>query len=293
MSSKTTECIWFMRYVSDESRVELSQCLEREAYAPRERLQTDRLTILMRGVAAKGGVILTNTGVQGNLPHWGEDIILNAEALKDRKPAAALTYVEVLSLQRADIDKVAAMFPDARTSIRKAAVYMGVRRSMCTIVDYVCHASALGRGHTLTRLDAALRDAMWSYQPTRNMAARSLHHLHDRLTDCHPIPSAAQVKEHFGDDFVMGAAKPAQPRMRPPNQAVKSILSITEDIPATRQGPSPIYGTPVSTQGGWGTNAADEGDIMQVLGEQGKAIRSLAESMSKLANQVGDNSLSA
>ena len=61
-----------------------------------------KLNILMRGVAAKAGNILTPSS------HWGDDVIVSSLALRDLRPASALTYVEVATLAREDIDEVLA-----------------------------------------------------------------------------------------------------------------------------------------------------------------------------------------
>ena len=54
----------------------------REGYAPREKIPSEKLNIVMRGVAAKAGNILT----YGD--HWGEDMIVTSAALRDKRPAA-------------------------------------------------------------------------------------------------------------------------------------------------------------------------------------------------------------
>jgi hypothetical protein len=49
------------------------------AYTARERMPADRISIVMRGVAAKAGFILTF----GNV--WGEDSIVRATSLRDSR----------------------------------------------------------------------------------------------------------------------------------------------------------------------------------------------------------------
>ena len=137
MSLNTLLCVSYFKELDDAALVELSMRLQREGYAPRERLSVDKLNILMRGVAAKGGKIMTNHNDGSTLPHWGDDIILDANALRDRKPAAALTYVEVITLTRPDIDAVCEMFPRSKRKIHQARIYLGLKRSMVVIAEYI------------------------------------------------------------------------------------------------------------------------------------------------------------
>jgi hypothetical protein len=138
LSAKTLQCVWYLHDIEEVALVELAQRMQREGYAPRERLSLDKLTILMRGVASKSGIILTFQGGQvGKHPFWGEDIILHARALRDRKPAAALTYVEVNTLTKPDLDFVLDIFPKSAAHVRKAAVLIAVKRAMVVVSDYV------------------------------------------------------------------------------------------------------------------------------------------------------------
>lgn len=178
MSKTTLQCVWYLNALGDTALVELAMRLVREGYAPRERLSPDKLTILMRGVAAKAGIMcvplprlepstcpaktfttilalrpaprpppgtspfshllltarnplpfpwppcsLTFQGGQsGKHPFWGEDIILSSTALRDRKPAAALTYVRSPSPKRR-------IGPTVRTSAWTLALLPGPLRS--------------------------------------------------------------------------------------------------------------------------------------------------------------------
>jgi len=139
MSLKTLQCVWYFNNndLEDGALVELSMRLERYGFAPRERLSTDRLNILMRGVAARAGKIMTNQGNVEDMPHWGHDIILRSNALRDRRPAAALTYVEVITLTKKDLDEVCELFPLSGKKVREAKVYLAVRRSMVVVADYI------------------------------------------------------------------------------------------------------------------------------------------------------------
>ena len=118
MSQKTLETVWYFRVLKSmgegmtdgnalkykrqgtECLVELALAMKREAFAPREKMTSEKLSIVMRGVAAKAGNILTVT------MHWGEDMIVSSAALRDGVEASALTYVEIMTLSRDDCFEV-------------------------------------------------------------------------------------------------------------------------------------------------------------------------------------------
>lgn len=90
-----------------------------------------KLTILMRGVAAKAGNILTYGS------HWGDDVIVSSLALRDLRHASALSYVEVATLSREDLDAVLASFPQAQALVRQAAMRVAMKRAVVIISGYV------------------------------------------------------------------------------------------------------------------------------------------------------------
>jgi len=131
MSAKTLEQVWYLGSLEQNARVELALRLARVGYAPREKVSSIKLTILMRGVAAKAGNILTPSS------HWGDDVIVSSLALRDMRPASALTYVEVATLARDDLDEVLAKFPASAAIIRQAAMRIAMQRAVVIISEYV------------------------------------------------------------------------------------------------------------------------------------------------------------
>eukprot|EP00966_Prymnesium_polylepis_P169132 3910941-Prymnesium_polylepis.1 len=61
---------------------------------------------------------------------WGEDMILDNADLIDHSQGVALTYVEVFSLSRHDLEEVAKEYPEAQRRIRRAARRMAVQRRL-------------------------------------------------------------------------------------------------------------------------------------------------------------------
>merc|ERR1712166_931887 len=59
---------------------------------------------------------------------WGEDLIINYPQLIDTTPTVALTYVEVLRLDRADMLAVAMMHPVVEARIKRAALRIALSR---------------------------------------------------------------------------------------------------------------------------------------------------------------------
>ena len=86
------------------------------SYVSEERIPVGSLYILRKGLCSRGWQFLGPGRV------WGEDLIINYPQLVDTTPTVALTYVEVLRLDRADMFAVAMMHPVVEERIKRAAV---------------------------------------------------------------------------------------------------------------------------------------------------------------------------
>ena len=142
MSSKILEVVWYFKPIEKTALVELAVRLQRAGYAPREKIQGSKLNILMRGVAAKAGNILTPVSTAVGVENagnclWGEDVIITAPALRDQRPASALTYVEVATLERKDIDDVLHDFPQSRRLVQQAAMKIAMQRAVIVVSEYI------------------------------------------------------------------------------------------------------------------------------------------------------------
>jgi len=131
MSKKTLETVWYLRACESAFLVELAMCMCREGFAPREKIPSEKLNIVMRGVAAKAGNILT----YGD--HWGEDMIVSSRALRDLRHASALTYVEVGTISREDLESVLEQFPASEREIRQSAMKIAMQRAIVVISEFV------------------------------------------------------------------------------------------------------------------------------------------------------------
>ena len=131
MSQQTLETVWYLRSCEPGFLVELAVLMQREGYAPREKIPVGQLNILMRGVAAKSGNIMTPVTT------WGEDIIVTSLALREKKPASALTFVEIASITRTDLDEVLEDYPVSAQFIRKAAMKIAMQRAIVVVSEFV------------------------------------------------------------------------------------------------------------------------------------------------------------
>lgn len=113
---------WFQRASKDFVSA-VAVHLVPAVYAPKELVHGDEFSIVVRGVAAKEGKILT----QGDT--WGDDIILASSEFRRATPARALTYLEVKSMSQEDLATVLDAFPEEALRIRKIANRLLLRRA--------------------------------------------------------------------------------------------------------------------------------------------------------------------
>jgi len=130
MSRSTFTHVWFLHGVESECLVKLAARLARIGYPPKERINSSSLTIMMRGIAARGGDLLRSGST------WGDDMILSAKVLRDTRPATALTYVETISLQREDLDDVLADYPASKRVVQASAMRLALKRTVVLLKAY-------------------------------------------------------------------------------------------------------------------------------------------------------------
>eukprot|EP00966_Prymnesium_polylepis_P111540 2580090-Prymnesium_polylepis.2 len=88
-------------------------------------MTAERISIIMRGVAAKAGSVLTF----GNF--WGQDSIVHSETLRDSRSATALTYVEVTTLEPADLYEVLEAYPESCRLLQVSAMKIAMQKVCC------------------------------------------------------------------------------------------------------------------------------------------------------------------
>jgi potassium voltage-gated channel Eag-related subfamily H protein 7 len=108
-----------------EFLVEVAQQFDCAVFAPNEFLDgSDVLYHIVRGVVVLGGRVLSNGAM------WGDDIMLACEAYKNTHAAIALTYVEVTTLSKNDLEAATWCFPLAAKALRLAVVRLAVSRGL-------------------------------------------------------------------------------------------------------------------------------------------------------------------
>ncbi len=105
--------------------VAITHEIDAAVFVPKEQVEwSDTLFSVGRGVASRAGKIC----LRGSF--WGEDFILDTNALKDKTPTNALTYIEVLMLERDVLDTMLDEFPIQRKTIRHHKIRMAVSRGI-------------------------------------------------------------------------------------------------------------------------------------------------------------------
>lgn len=263
--------------LEDGALVELSMRLERYGFAPRERLSTDRLNILMRGVAARAGKIMTNQGNVEDMPHWGHDIILRSNALRDRRPAAALTYARQHGGAAAQLATHLASGspPSALRCISDAAPRISRPTRLHRYVEVI----------TLTKKDL---DEVCELFPLSGKKVREAKvYLAVRRS---MVVVADYIRDHAGDEFAAGAA-PRRGRISEVSAFSTKKAGENADPLGMRSGMRLGNG-----QGGLNANAAEM--LLNMVRQQSRDILELKEGMSKMAEVGsgkggGTNSLAA
>ena len=96
--------------------------LHPRAYVAQERMPAGLLCIIRRGLVIKRWRFMAAGKV------WGDDMILDNPDLIDHSEAVALTYVELFTLSRPDLDECCRQYPESGVKIRRAARRMMIKR---------------------------------------------------------------------------------------------------------------------------------------------------------------------
>jgi hypothetical protein len=133
LSKATFSHVWYFASLEADCLVQLAARLHRHGFPPRERIESIRLNILKRGIAARGGELIYSGMC------WGIDMILASAVLRDTRPITALTYVEVQTLSREDLYDVLETYPDSAKVVQNAAVRVALKR---TVILLKAHADS-------------------------------------------------------------------------------------------------------------------------------------------------------
>jgi|EP00966_Prymnesium_polylepis_P088324 hypothetical protein len=106
----------------------ISRHLQIKAYTVHERLPVGQLYVLRRGLAVK----LWRFMGAGKV--WGEDMILDSPNLIDHAQAVAITFVEVFTLSREDLDDQMELFPSCGEKVVRAANRIATTRALLVYI---------------------------------------------------------------------------------------------------------------------------------------------------------------
>ena len=88
-SATSLQKVKFLRDASPRFMIDLSMTLHAIVFAPADIAPRGYMYIVQRGIALYNGKVLTKGGT------WGDDMILQSEALRLRATARAMNYLEV------------------------------------------------------------------------------------------------------------------------------------------------------------------------------------------------------
>jgi len=132
MSFRTLENVWYFRTCEPELLRALSERLYPLGFSRAEKVYyEERINIIAKGAAARGGRILSLD------QFWGDDMIITSTALKDTRYASALTYLEITTVSRANLEEVLVNYPKSERIIRVTALKMAMQRAGQIISHHV------------------------------------------------------------------------------------------------------------------------------------------------------------
>ena len=145
--------------IEPEYMCELAVRYVTKVYSQMERLPCHNLAIVDRGMAVKNGRFYLGGSC------LALDFILANEALRDLDDAIALTFVQVITLTRADVVGLLPKYPKAEHIVRRAALQMAVNRTVIKVAQIIRrkgvvveHVRAKGSSQTTQLFDDALRE---------------------------------------------------------------------------------------------------------------------------------------
>ena len=143
------ERIWYLRSMgssrdSKEFVASLASALTLRAYIAEERAALGLLYVIRRGRCVKNWRFFKAGDV------FGDDIILDSEALLDHSQGVAITFLEAYTISRDALDAAANRFPQARVVIERAAVRLRMQRALLVYVFAVLTAGFHPRPPTST-----------------------------------------------------------------------------------------------------------------------------------------------
>ncbi|CAD7959669.1 unnamed protein product [Amoebophrya sp. A120] len=131
-SSQWIKDVTFLRGCSPSFILELVDGFDVLMFARKEKINMPyvRLCVVERGAVGRAGKVM----VPGSV--WGEDVILADRRLQHVAHTTALTFVQLLSLGKEQLDNILRGYPRERRAIRKIACKLALRRAASLVASY-------------------------------------------------------------------------------------------------------------------------------------------------------------
>lgn len=134
-ASKWLSQLEYFKGVNTKFLVTLSNEVISHVYVPGEVIEwSNALFSVARGVAARHGLVMLAGG------YWGSDFILETHELKDTMTTRALTYVDILVLDREILFEMLEDFPEIKQRVRRSQVRMAVSRGILRVARVIATA---------------------------------------------------------------------------------------------------------------------------------------------------------
>lgn len=194
--------VWFLRDAPRQFMIEMARTLQARVFSPGDAPALGFMYIVHRGLALYQAKVVTKGQVIGS------DIILASPQLRSTAQARAMNYLEVFFTSRKVLMRMASRYPDTAKQIRRAAVFLALRRKMIEVakqalgiksVDMIAKAISI---HNLMNNDAAgnMMPDLMSYVKVASPAAPRRPGQPAVPTAYSPPPLEASTESDFGDD---------------------------------------------------------------------------------------------
>jgi len=132
LHKETLDQVWYLRSLEDEAIVSIARRLRTAVFAPQEQLSGHRtLFMLKRGVCVRRSRVI----LKGHV--WGEDMVLSNPHLREKWPAKAMSFVEVVMLTFADLTQAIKHLPEVINHIHKVRVKIAVQRGIVVVAQTI------------------------------------------------------------------------------------------------------------------------------------------------------------
>lgn len=134
--------VTFMRSFSSSCIMDILDAFDVVLFARKEKINLPfvKLCVVERGAVGRAGKVLSPGST------WGEDVILADRRLQHIAHTTALTFVQIFSLSKEQLEGVLKCYPRERKSVRKTACKLSLRRAAMLVSKGLALGIGSGRG---------------------------------------------------------------------------------------------------------------------------------------------------